>query len=135
PDPSFQLPEWVRVGPNGTVDLDTNPDADDYAIVMGRPPVNGTFADLIEYRIRIAQNPVWRVSSDDPPRLEQLRRTMRILVAPEMLAGLKLDLNRPFGNGRDDNNNGVVDEPGEDEGAFWYLDDTRLPANVPTGPG
>ena len=28
-----------------------------------------------------------------------------------MLAGLKMDLNRPFGNGRDDNGNSVVDEP------------------------
>ncbi|MCX7424456.1 MAG: hypothetical protein NTW96_02270 [Planctomycetia bacterium] len=37
------------------------------------------------------------------------------LLPPEMLAGLKMDLNRPFGNGRDDNNNGVVDEPGEAE--------------------
>jgi hypothetical protein len=32
------------------------------------------------------------------------------LLPPEILAGLKLNLNRPFGNGRDDNNNGVVDE-------------------------
>jgi hypothetical protein len=32
---------------------------------------------------------------------------------PEMLAGLKLNLNRPFGDGRDSNGNQVVDEPGE----------------------
>ena len=31
-------------------------------------------------------------------------------VPPEMLAGLKMNLKRPFGNGRDDNGNGVVDE-------------------------
>ena len=30
-----------------------------------------------------------------------------------MLAGLKLNLNRPFGDGRDSDGNGVVDEPGE----------------------
>ena len=35
------------------------------------------------------------------------------LLPPEMLAGRKMDLNRPLGNGRDDNGNGVVDEPGE----------------------
>ncbi len=29
-----------------------------------------------------------------------------------MLAALKMDINRPFGNGRDDANNGVVDYPG-----------------------
>lgn len=38
---------------------------------------------------------------------------MRQLLPPELLAGLRMDLNRPLGNGRDDNGNGVVDEPGE----------------------
>ena len=33
--------------------------------------------------------------------------------APELFRGLKMDINRPFGNGIDDNDNGVVDEPGE----------------------
>jgi len=28
-----------------------------------------------------------------------------------MMAGLKMDINRPFGNGRDDNGNNLVDEP------------------------
>ncbi|MGD0654825.1 MAG: hypothetical protein ABSA16_10810 [Thermoguttaceae bacterium] len=32
---------------------------------------------------------------------------------PEMLAGLKLNLNRPYGDGRDGDGNKVVDEPGE----------------------
>ncbi len=38
---------------------------------------------------------------------------LRELLPPEVLAGRKMDLNRPFGNGRDDNGNGVIDEPGE----------------------
>jgi hypothetical protein len=33
------------------------------------------------------------------------------LVAPEVLAGREMDLNRAFGNGRDDAGNGVVDQP------------------------
>src|SRR5258708_30807168 len=33
------------------------------------------------------------------------------LLAPEVIAGKKMDLNRPFGNGRDDNGDGVVDDP------------------------
>jgi hypothetical protein len=41
------------------------------------------------------------------------------LLPPEVIAGQKFDLNRPFGNGRDDNGNGVVDEPGEVEADFW----------------
>ncbi|MEO1999069.1 MAG: hypothetical protein ABGZ17_27800, partial [Planctomycetaceae bacterium] len=35
------------------------------------------------------------------------------LIDREMLAGLKFNVNRLFGNGQDDNNNDVVDEPGE----------------------
>jgi len=35
------------------------------------------------------------------------------LFPPEVVAGLRMDINRPFGNGRDDNGNGVVDDPGE----------------------
>jgi hypothetical protein len=49
----------------------------------------------------------------DPPLLPSL-------LAPELIAGQRMDLNRPFGdgrdnagNGRDDNNNGLVDEFGE----------------------
>ena len=40
------------------------------------------------------------------------------LLAPEVLAGLKMDLNRPFGDGRDNNGNGVVDEP-QEAGEPW----------------
>jgi len=46
----------------------------------------------------------------DPTRLTA---AFKSLLAPELLAGLKLDLNRPLGNGLDDNGNGVVDEPQE----------------------
>ncbi|MDB4380516.1 hypothetical protein N9Z70_03915 [Mariniblastus sp.] len=35
------------------------------------------------------------------------------LFAPELLAGLKMNVNRPLGNGWDDNGNGIVDEPAE----------------------
>ena len=37
------------------------------------------------------------------------------MFAPELLAGLKMNVNRPLGNGWDDNNNGIVDEPAEDK--------------------
>ena len=36
------------------------------------------------------------------------------LLPPEVLAGLKMNLNPPFGNGQDDNGNNVVDENGVD---------------------
>src|SRR5690606_11371773 len=44
----------------------------------------------------------------------KLREALRQVVAPELASGGRLNINRPLGNGRDDNNNGVVDEPGED---------------------
>ncbi len=40
------------------------------------------------------------------------------LFAPELLRGLKMDVNRPLGNGYDDDGDGVVDEA--DEAAFEY---------------
>ncbi|MFO0902662.1 MAG: hypothetical protein U0939_06660 [Pirellulales bacterium] len=40
----------------------------------------------------------------------QLNRQMQIMVPFEILHGQKFDVNRWFGNGRDDNGNGVVDE-------------------------
>ncbi|QEG34488.1 hypothetical protein [Bythopirellula goksoeyrii] len=115
PEPGFQLPEWTSTGMPGLANSD-------YASVMGRQPVNATFADLIEYRLRAAQDPVWNVATDTPARISALRTQMALLIAPEMMAGLKLNLNRPLGNGRDDNNNGVVDEPGEFEDAGWQID-------------
>lgn len=38
---------------------------------------------------------------------------MAALLPKELLLGLRMDLNRPFGNGADDNANNVADEPGE----------------------
>jgi hypothetical protein len=35
------------------------------------------------------------------------------LLAPEVVMGLRMDINRLLGNGQDDNGNGVVDEPAE----------------------
>jgi hypothetical protein len=35
------------------------------------------------------------------------------VLPPEMFVGLKMNINRPFGNGRDDLGNGVVDSPSE----------------------
>ena len=38
---------------------------------------------------------------------------MLALLTADVLAGLRLDLNRPFGDGADNNRNHIVDEPGE----------------------
>jgi len=38
------------------------------------------------------------------------------LLPPELLSGMKMDINRALGNGRDDNSNLIVDEPAESTG-------------------
>lgn len=35
-----------------------------------------------------------------------------LMLSPDLAMGLRMDVNRPFGNGLDDNNNGIVDEHG-----------------------
>lgn len=50
--------------------------------------------------------------ADDP---ELTTADINILFGMEFAQGRKLDINRPFGNGVDNNGNGVIDEPGEPE--------------------
>ena len=41
------------------------------------------------------------------------RAALESMLAPEVLRGLPLDINRPFGEGVDNDKNGIVDEMGE----------------------
>ncbi|RIL10399.1 hypothetical protein DCC79_08130 [bacterium] len=45
------------------------------------------------------------------PDTDDVRFVLRRILAPELAEGRRFDVNRPLGNGRDDNGNGVVDEP------------------------
>jgi hypothetical protein len=96
----------------------------------GRPQ---TTAELLEIRIRWALNrtdatsyplypaPLVGDPNDPTTPAGNVRRLVRQLLAPEYAAGLRLNVNRPLGNGRDDDNNGVVDEPGEQLRAAQYV--------------
>lgn len=86
-------------------------------------------AELIEIRVRHAlgrSNPAFTKFPeplDVPPSVTNataVRNIVRRLLAPELVDGLRIDVNRALGNGRDDNGNGVVDEPGE-QGKLWDL--------------
>ena len=44
---------------------------------------------------------------------------------PDLADGLKMDLNRPFGDARDNDGDGIVDEPGESNGAAPNVDDYK----------
>lgn len=103
---------------------------DDYAIVMGAtPPTGATIVDYARYRIFLElrrqafrqdqSSPLANLQLDFPgsdPVLvaqvtAQVNDILGQLMPPDVMAGLKMDLNRPFGDGRDNNGNGVVDEP------------------------
>ncbi|XZE55454.1 hypothetical protein SH139x_001465 [Planctomycetaceae bacterium SH139] len=53
-----------------------------------------------------------RVRTGNPAVIdEQDIQLAQMLLAPELRAGGQLNINRPFGNGIDDNGNGIIDEP------------------------
>lgn len=115
PVPSVVVPGWMRLGPDGIENVVVDPAdfSDDFEDVVGVSVSSATFADLLRYRMHLALNP------NNPANLtDRVARNIRDihlsrLLPPDLANGVRLDLNRPLGNGRDDNNNGVVDEPGE----------------------
>ncbi len=115
---SFDLPM-----PNISLPHELAEDAQMYSTnpLYRRPPQ--TAADLIEMRVRKALN--LSPASPFPEPLTaanslKVRAAMRRLVAPELVNGSRLNVNRPIGNGSDndqlvgDRGYGVVDEPGEE---------------------
>ncbi|MDC0936220.1 hypothetical protein OAS39_08020, partial [Pirellulales bacterium] len=113
PAPNVVLPAWMILGPDMTAN-----NADDYERLMSRSPTSASFADLIEYRVRLAAHMKGQTVTSN-----QLRRAMLKLVPRDLVDGVRLNPNRPFGNFRDDDEDGVADEPGEDETidgfGFW----------------
>ncbi|QDS98028.1 hypothetical protein [Adhaeretor mobilis] len=126
PVPAGVLPSWVNETDGTKMDLDGNTGNDDsFLEVMGRPAVGASFADLMEYRMRAVTAGLRynRTATPNflPPLSALQRRALERLIPQDLADGKLLDINRALGNGRDDNNNGVVDEPGEPEGAQWRL--------------
>ncbi|MCG8450651.1 MAG: hypothetical protein MI725_13865, partial [Pirellulales bacterium] len=121
PVPNVVVPQWMVRGPNGA-----SGGGDDFVEVMNRPVTNVSFADLLEYRVRIGLAGKLGGQPKDIPvnSPTELRNAMAVLLPQDLADGLRLDINRPLGNGRDDDNPGddgfrIVDEPGEVEGAYW----------------
>lgn len=48
----------------------------------------------------------------------QIDKVMRSLLSPDVAMGMRMDINRPLGNGRDDTGNNIVDEPDITNGEF-----------------
>ncbi|MEO0530003.1 MAG: hypothetical protein AAF266_05415, partial [Planctomycetota bacterium] len=84
------------------------------------PPLSPAQRVALRRQIDAATNSILfgrDLSAGDTTRVSDLH-SFGGLLAPEVLAGRRMDLNRPFGDGRDNNGNGVVDEP-QEAGEPW----------------
>ncbi|MGD9634511.1 MAG: hypothetical protein AB7U97_14620 [Pirellulales bacterium] len=78
-------------------------------------PQNPTLVDLLKYRIQFER---WHQNAPNFTD-DQLSQAVTYLLPPEVIAGKRMDLNRPFGDGRDNgdgidnDNNGLIDDPAE----------------------
>ena len=116
PVPNGAVPKWmIEDG------VDSATAGDEYAQVMGKPATNATFAELLEYRYRVGK----AILNPSTPLTLVQRREFAMLLPQDLADGLRMDINRPIGNGLDDDNNGVnngvVDEPGEVESSYWEI--------------
>ena len=112
PSPAFVPTRSMILGPDGTPDVGVSTDGI-YTVLGLTPGTPLTIVDVLRYRMGGAVSAA----------------TIAQLLPPELVAGQRLDLNRPFGNSRDDNNNGIVDEPLEAGNETYYWPST---GNVPT---
>ncbi len=111
-------------------------DTDDFQTIVGVPRAQAKIVDLLYYRVwlearRFIMRTQGLVESGPSNSLDSLSadnyrsflvavktradfvfsRLASDLLAPEVIAGKKMDLNRPFGDGKDNNGDGVVDDP------------------------
>jgi hypothetical protein len=95
--------------------------SDDFEAYTGKSVTEARFVDVVWYRIQRAREkrglPIY--NWHNPQAVAIMNNICDQLLPPEVLAGYKMDINRPFGDGRDngdgiDNDgNGLIDEPGE----------------------
>lgn len=91
----------------------------------------GLIKMLHEQRYRRRTIPTPSLPQEDDPELTA--SDINVLFGMEIAQGRKLDLNRPFGNGSDDNSNGVLDEPGESEAIESNYQTTAVPGQYRRG--
>lgn len=87
-------------------------------LAQGTSPANLTVMDLLRSKLITGNNFTTPLAPGNITTINNLiMGTLpgKELLPPEMLAGQRFDLNRPFGNGQDDDGNGVVDEPTQAE--------------------
>lgn len=117
------------------------PGTDDFKAIIGKEPARATIADLLQYRIwtearrfemrrqALTEASLAALNATDYAKflsmvtargqavLAQSPQLLSDLIAPEVIGGNRMDLNRPFGDGRDNPDpitkisDGVVDDP------------------------
>jgi hypothetical protein len=128
PVPSQNMPGYVtEAGPDGKLGT-----VDDFTAITGHSCAQATVVDLLHFRVFLDQrrqyiakngltepltaaqtNAMVAATKNNVDTIFNGQQLSQQLLAPEVIAGQKMDLNRPFGDGEDNNNNGVVDEPAE----------------------
>ncbi|MBN2216265.1 MAG: hypothetical protein JW719_02700, partial [Pirellulales bacterium] len=106
PTPAVALPPELRYDDTGATTWDSA------AMLPGRRVSN--VVDLLRAKLQKANS----ASLDEPA----LNAAVAAMLPPETIAGLRMDLNRPFGNGQDGNDNRVIDEPGESDTSYQQVD-------------
>jgi hypothetical protein len=82
---------------------------------LGMRPTGNHILDLLAAKIVSEES---RAKGAIPANAQTLiANSLPLLLPPEVVRGERMDVNRPWGNSRDDNNNGIVDEPGEMNGS------------------
>ena len=100
------------------------------------PMLSRNFNDELRFNI-LKRNTSFTNFSQIDPLISTFSFQNQFAFAPELYRGQKMDPNRPFGDGIDNNNNGVVDEPGEEvaakntdaAGVFGTGDETNMDLN------
>lgn len=92
--------------------------SDDFASLTGKSVAEARLVDVLWYRIQRERHKRYQLDGvtqpynwNHPAAVQILNNIAEQLLPPEVLAGYKMDVNRPFGDGRDNNGNGIVDEP------------------------
>ena len=88
-------------------DNDAAVTADNFQTLMARPPINLSTADLLAYRLQAGRTPIGGATT------LAINTQLRTQLATDLLLGMRMDLNRPFGNHADNNGNQIVDDPAE----------------------
>jgi hypothetical protein len=114
---------WDSPVPSIAVPRDFRPLVNAYWIAMGYDPTTNPaygsrafqLVDLLRAKLFKSFTSSGKITAVPKPSAATINQVLDAELAnilpPEIFAGLKMDINRPFGNGRDDNGDGIVDEP------------------------